>query len=120
MDRTTSMLATPLGKRLRRGMVLAVLVVTLVAALMPTAAFASSRYGRSSYSHNHSYHQQHHNWNQRGSKKHYRCATTYRVRRGDTLTKIARKYRTSIHSLAKANGIRNVNRIIAGQTLCIR
>lgn len=54
-----------------------------------------------------------------GYKHDGRCATSYRVRRGDTLSEIARHYHTSVYSLARANGIRNVNRIVSGQVLCI-
>lgn len=43
----------------------------------------------------------------------------YRVNWGDTLNGIARRYHTSIWTLARANYIRNVNLIFAGQTLCI-
>jgi peptidoglycan hydrolase-like protein with peptidoglycan-binding domain len=42
---------------------------------------------------------------------------TYTVRSGDTLSAIAARYRTSVSSLASANGIRNVNVISVGQKL---
>lgn len=43
----------------------------------------------------------------------------YRVQRGDTLTRVAWRYRTNIWTLARVNYIRNVNLIIVGQELCI-
>jgi LysM repeat protein len=42
---------------------------------------------------------------------------TYRVRRGDTLASIAWHRFTSVSYLASINGIRNPNRIYAGQPL---
>jgi LysM repeat protein len=42
------------------------------------------------------------------------------VRRGDTLSKIAAKYHTTVARLAKANGIKNVNLIYVGQRLVIK
>jgi len=47
-------------------------------------------------------------------------AKTYKVRRGDTLSKIAAKYHTTVARLAKANGIKNVNLIYVGQRLVIK
>ncbi|MCP4196096.1 MAG: LysM peptidoglycan-binding domain-containing protein [Proteobacteria bacterium] len=47
------------------------------------------------------------------------CANPYRVKRGDTLSRIARRYGVSVYALKKANGIYNVNRIYVGQKLCI-
>jgi membrane-bound lytic murein transglycosylase D len=43
--------------------------------------------------------------------------TRHRVRRGETLSQIARKYRTSVRKIARLNGIRNVSRIRVGQKL---
>jgi nucleoid-associated protein YgaU len=48
-----------------------------------------------------------------------RCDATYRVQRGDSLSQIAEHYGVSVHALAKANGIKNPNRIYKGQVLCI-
>jgi hypothetical protein len=48
------------------------------------------------------------------------ACTWYTVKRGDSLGAVASRYRTSIGSLVKANGIANANRIKAGQKLCIR
>ncbi len=45
--------------------------------------------------------------------------TTYSVRRGDTLSALARKYNTSVSALAQANNIKNVNLIRTGQQLRI-
>ncbi|WP_257447924.1 LysM peptidoglycan-binding domain-containing protein [Archangium lipolyticum] len=41
------------------------------------------------------------------------------IRQGDTLSALARKYNTSVDALAKANNIRDPNRIMAGQRLVI-
>lgn len=43
----------------------------------------------------------------------------YRVRRGDNLYRIARRYRTSVRNLARFNNIQNPNLIYAGQILKI-
>ena len=42
---------------------------------------------------------------------------TYRIQYGDTLGGIARRYGTTIAVLAQLNGIRNPNRIYAGQVI---
>ncbi len=47
------------------------------------------------------------------------CRTKITVQRGDTLAAIARKYGVTVASLAKNNGIQNVNVIHVGQRLCI-
>ncbi len=44
---------------------------------------------------------------------------TYTVRRGDTLSAIARRFNTTVSKLAQANNIRNVNLIRVGQVLRI-
>ena len=46
-------------------------------------------------------------------------ATTYTVKRGDTLSAIAKKYGTTVSALAKLNNISNVNYIYVGQVLRI-
>lgn len=46
-------------------------------------------------------------------------ATTYTVKRGDTLSAIAKKYGTTVSALAKLNNIQNVNLIYVGQVLKI-
>ncbi|MGH2497206.1 MAG: lytic transglycosylase [Ktedonobacteraceae bacterium] len=43
----------------------------------------------------------------------------YTVHRGDTLSAIARRYNTNYTTLARVNGIRNVNLIFVNQQLCI-
>lgn len=43
----------------------------------------------------------------------------YTVRRGDTLSAIARRYNANYWTLAQVNGIRNVNLIFVNQQLCI-
>jgi len=48
------------------------------------------------------------------------CGQTYRVAAGDTLAGIATRHGVSLESLISANGIRNADRIYAGQRLCIR
>jgi LysM repeat protein len=44
---------------------------------------------------------------------------SYKVQRGDTLSKIAAKNGTTVKAIAEANGIKNVNAIKPGQTLSI-
>lgn len=44
----------------------------------------------------------------------------YRIRRGDYLGKIARRYRTTIRAIMRQNNIKNARLIRAGQTLKIR
>ena len=44
-------------------------------------------------------------------------AKTYKVVKGDTLTKIAKQYGTTVDTLVKLNGIKNKNLIYAGQTI---
>jgi lysozyme len=46
-------------------------------------------------------------------------AHTYTVRRGDTLSAIAAIYGTDAHTLARVNGIKNMNLIYVGQKLMI-
>lgn len=43
----------------------------------------------------------------------------YVVQRGDTLTKIAARYQTSVQAIVQRNGLRNANLIFVGQRLCI-
>lgn len=42
---------------------------------------------------------------------------TYTVKKGDTLTSIAKKYNTTVSKLVKDNGIKNANLIYAGQKI---
>lgn len=46
-------------------------------------------------------------------------ARTYTIRAGDTLAAIAARYRVNVYTLAAYNGIYNLDRIYAGQTLYI-
>ncbi len=45
--------------------------------------------------------------------------TWYTVQRGDTLTKIAARYGSSVQAIAQRNGLRNANLIYVAQRLCI-
>lgn len=45
---------------------------------------------------------------------------TYTVKQGDTLSRIARRYGTTVNTLAERNGLDNVNRIWEGQLLIIQ
>lgn len=44
---------------------------------------------------------------------------TYKVQKGDTLSAIAKRYGTTAEEIAKANNIKDVNKISAGQTINI-
>lgn len=44
----------------------------------------------------------------------------YTIQRGDTLSTIARKYGTAVQRIAALNGIRNVNRIVAGHRIRVK
>ncbi len=44
---------------------------------------------------------------------------TYQIKKGDTLSGIAKQYGTTVQSLAQANGISDINKIYAGQSLTI-
>jgi LysM repeat protein len=48
------------------------------------------------------------------------CAQFYKIKYGDTLSKIAQAYGTSVNYLASLNGIANPNYIIAGTTICVK
>jgi membrane-bound lytic murein transglycosylase D len=56
----------------------------------------------------------------RGAEPRYAQAATqrYRIRRGDTLIRIARRHGTTVRALRQENGLRG-SRIIAGRTLRI-
>ncbi len=47
------------------------------------------------------------------------ACTWYAVQRGDTLTKVAAKYGSTVQAIAQRNGLRNVNLIYVGQRLCV-
>lgn len=53
-----------------------------------------------------------------GAKSDDNC-TFYRVKRGDTLAKIAKKYATTIETLGDLNELESVNKIYEGQTLIV-
>jgi LysM repeat protein len=104
---------------------LAALISVFFMALAPATASAASRtdwgstehytvgygkdYGKQQY-HKPQYHK---------PKQHYSCPHVYIVRKGDTLSKLARHYKTTVHALARANGIRDPNKIYVGQRLCV-
>ena len=54
-----------------------------------------------------------------GSPTQAGCTNVYRVKRGDTLTKIANRYNMNVSALARANGISNASHIMVGQVICI-
>lgn len=54
-----------------------------------------------------------------GSPTQAGCTTVYKVRRGDTLSEIAKMYKMNTDALARANGIHNASKIYVGQRLCI-
>src|SRR5580765_7385160 len=47
------------------------------------------------------------------------AVSRYKLRRGDTLGGVARRLGVNADALARANGIKNPNKILAGQTLVI-
>jgi LysM repeat protein len=47
------------------------------------------------------------------------CSTTHTIQRGETLFRIAVRYKTTVADLQARNSISNPNRIYAGQQLCI-
>ena len=115
---------------LRRRSLILIAVVALSAAMLPTAAFASG-YGHQGRGWDpgprqpRGYHRPAQEENKSDNKYNERpnynnqCDVTYRVKRGDSLSEIARRYGVSVNQLANANNIRNANRIYAGQVLCI-
>lgn len=48
------------------------------------------------------------------------CGQFYTIRWGDNLYRIAIRFGTSVSALMNLNGITNPNRIIAGQTICVK
>jgi LysM repeat protein len=48
------------------------------------------------------------------------CAQFYTIKCGDTLSRIARTYGTSVNYLASLNGIANPDYIVAGTTICVK
>ena len=57
--------------------------------------------------------------NQSTSEQQYGSEMIYIVKKGDTLSKIASQYHTSVVAIAQYNGIRNANRIYIGQRIRI-
>jgi LysM repeat protein len=47
------------------------------------------------------------------------CRASHLVKPGETLARIAATYGTSVRAVAKANGIKNIDYVRMGQTLCI-
>lgn len=54
------------------------------------------------------------------STSHAKKTVTYTVKRGDTLSGIARRYKTTVAKLVKDNGIKNANLIYVGQKIKIK
>lgn len=54
------------------------------------------------------------------SASHAKKTVTYTVKRGDTLSGIARRYKTTVAKLVKDNGIKNANLIYVGQKIKIK
>lgn len=48
------------------------------------------------------------------------CAQWYVIQNGDQLARIAARYGTTTNALASLNGIRNINLIYRGTSLCIK
>jgi LysM repeat protein len=48
------------------------------------------------------------------------CAQCYTVKSGDTLSKIARTYGTTVNTLVALNGIANPDQIAVGTTICVK
>ena len=48
------------------------------------------------------------------------CGQFYTVRWGDNLYRISLRFGTTVSALMSLNGITNPNRIIAGQTICVK
>ena len=55
----------------------------------------------------------------KADKKADKKETTYKVKSGDTLSEIAKKYNTTVDSLVKKNNIKDKNLIYVGQTLIV-
>ena len=106
---------------LRRRTLMLIAVVALTATMLPTAAFASG-YGHQgrAWDPGPRPQQRHHRPAKQQHRPQYKvCDETYKVKRGDSLSEIAKWYGVSVHQLQKANGIKNPNRIYAGQIICI-
>ncbi|MEX1018555.1 MAG: LysM peptidoglycan-binding domain-containing protein [Litorilinea sp.] len=112
--------------RMRRLLFVALGIMIATWAMFPAAAYAAGGDRGSAefvYEHHDNYRGKGHH-NDHGEYRdhkpaHHACANTYTVRKGDTLSKLARHYGTTVHALARANGIHNPNRIYVGQRLCV-
>lgn len=120
-------------RRMRLIVLAAVAMVALFTVLGPTVAQAApqqansganaytARYGKDSYGHGKdSYRpsQQYHR--PRAQQPHRKiCANSYTVRKGDTLSAIATRHGTTVRTLMQENHLRNANRIVVGQRLCV-
>jgi LysM repeat protein len=100
LQRRNSMAIARFPHRRRMATISATLVLALLVALLPATALAAPNESSTTLS----------GWG---------CSAYYTVHRGDTLSSIARWYGVSVQALAQANHIWNVNRIYAGQVLCI-
>jgi hypothetical protein len=78
-------------QRMQRPLLALMLTLVLLGALLPTAALAAPAESPAGHG--------------------YGCAAYHIVRRGQTLSGIARYYGVSIYALAEANGIHNWNKI---------
>jgi Ni/Co efflux regulator RcnB len=120
----------PQFRGVRRRALMALVVVAMMMALLPTAAFASNgRYGNNQRHHpqqNNQWQNNNKNWQDnmwrserpRQDQPHY-CSSLYKIRKGDTLSQIARRNHTTVRELVNLNNIRNPNRIYAGHVICL-
>ena len=53
------------------------------------------------------------------AKQYVRVGKTYKVKKGDTLTKIAKKYKTTVRAISKINGIKKTRLLRIGLKLLI-
>lgn len=89
-----------IGQFARRAGIALALTVSLGATMLPSVAMAAPLNGQ--YGH--------------GGPG---CTNGYVVQKGDTLSGIAARYGTGLWALREANGIGNIDRIYAGQYICI-
>lgn len=90
--------------RVRRMSVLVALALTLVLAALPAAVMAAPVANGHGYGHGYGY---------KG------CDGCYVVKKGDTLSQIAKWYGVNVYTLARYNGISNPSKIYVGQHLRI-
>lgn len=103
----------------RRFALVFVAIAAVAGLLFPSATFAAAKadVGSAEFvtvghwkGHQHHGHQHH---------GHKHCPHVYIVQKGDTLSALAAHYKTTVHALARTNGIKNPNRIYVGQRLCV-